>query len=204
MIAESLKVQIRRNCEALIFTKIRSSFHLELGMTSLKYEDSFRDAVEEAISKRGDFQGRTMLGLVEERIPFVRQLELLGIVLDPGIFYGVAHKPDKKPYAVWLEVFGSGEGSFLGSANYQEAIDRLPSGLRPATPFEGINTDFASVLNKSFVSLPGGEYDMPGVFTGGLMRFDTLCLDKYFGRPRISHVRLDKFDYLVGMLAAHE
>ncbi|MDO8573661.1 MAG: hypothetical protein Q7R77_02825 [Candidatus Daviesbacteria bacterium] len=199
----SKTLEIREICTTLIGTKIRSGFHLELEMTPLEYEDSFRDAVEELVNDGRDFQG-TVLGLVEERIPFVRQLELLGIVLDPGIFYGVAYKPEKKPYAVWLEVFGSGEGPFSGSTNYQEAVERLPNGLRPATPFEGINTDFASVLNKNFVSLPGGEYKMPGILTGGLMRFDTLCLDKYLGRPRISHLRLDELDYLVGMLAAYE
>lgn len=197
------EAQVRENCKALIIAKIRSGFHLELGMEPSEYEDSFGAAIEDIVNRRRGPQG-ALLGLTEERIPFARQLELLGVALDPRIFYGVKHYPERQPYAVWLQVLGPREGPFLNGSSYQEAAASLPNHMRPATPFEGINTDIASILARSFVSLPGGEYEMPGVITGGSTRFNTLCLDSYLGRTRVSQVRLVEMDDLVGMLVAHD
>lgn len=114
------------------------------------------------------------------------------------------HDPDRQPYGVWLEVLGPRESPFLNTYSYQEAMASLPDHVRPATPFEGISADMTRILAKNFVSLPGGEYKMPGILTGGSTRFRTLYLDSYLGRPRVSHIRLAEMDYLVGMLVAHK
>lgn len=194
---------IKEACEALISTKIESGFHLELGMEVSEYRDSFGQAIEDAVSNRRYSQGM-ILGLVEERIPFVRQLELLGIALHPGIYYDVLHHPLKQPYSVWLRVFTPHDSLFSNKNNYQEVISNLPDQMVPATPFESINADFTSILSKSFVVVPGGEYQMPGILTGGSTRFDVFCLDRYLGKPRISPVELGGLDYLVGVLAAYQ
>lgn len=201
--SDILQAQTRERCSALILSKIGRGFHLELGMNPPEYAASFRDAVEEVVSGGIDSQ-EVALAMVEERIPFTRQLELLGIDLDPGIFYEVVHHPERKPYGVRLEVFKSREGPLANGNNYREGMASLPDHLRPATPFEGINAEVESILAKSFVSLPGGEYRMSAKITGGLMRLEAVCLDMYLGRPRISHVRLAELDELVGMLVAHK
>lgn len=203
MITESTTFISRERCSALILAKIGSGFHLELGMNPPEYVASFRDAVEAVVSAGID-SPETVLAMVEERIPFTRQLKLLGIDLDPGIFYEVVHNPERKPYGVRLEVFKSREGPLADGTNYREGMASLPDHLRPATPFEGINAEVANILAKSFVSLPGGEYRMPPTVTGGSTRLKAVCLDMYLGRSRISHVRLDEMDELVGMLVAHK
>lgn len=198
-----LQARTRERCNALILAKTSSGFHRELGMDPAEYAASFGDAVEAVVSAGID-SPETVLAMVEERIPFTRQLELLGIDLDPGIFYEVVHHPERKPYGVWLEVLKSRGGPLANSTDYREGMANLPDHLRPATPFEGISAEVARILAKSFVSLPGGEYRMPAALTGGSTRLATLCLDEYLGRPRISHVRLAELDDLVGMLVAHK
>lgn len=201
--SDILRARTRERCSALILAKIRGGFHLELGMNPPEYAASFRDAVEAVVSAGID-SPETVLAMVEERIPFTRQLELLGIDLDPGIFYEVVHHPEREPYGVWLEVIKSREGPLANSTDYREGMANLPDYLRPATPFEGINAEVASIFARSFVSLPGGEYRMPPTVTGGSTRLEAVCLDTYFGRPRISQVRLAEPDDLVGMLVAHK
>lgn len=191
----------RARCDALVSTKIQRGFHRELGMNEAGYRDSFQAAIEGLIRKQEDFPG--VLALVEERIPFVRQLELLGIEIDPGIFYEVVHHQDQKPYGVQLEAVASQEAPFPGTNSYTEAIAHLPACLRSVTPFEGINAEVGNILAKTFVVLSGGEYKMPGILTGGSTRFDSLCLDEYRGKIRISRVRFNTLDPLVGMLVAH-
>ncbi|MBU1000055.1 hypothetical protein KKE78_01485 [Patescibacteria group bacterium] len=194
------EAQTRNCCQFLISTRIARGFPQELGMEAAEYRSSFGNAIEDIVSCGSAPEG-ALLGLVDERIPFARQLELLGITLDPGIFYKIKHRSGEQPHAVWLKVFSPNEGPFLNSDNYQEAVTSLSACMRPATPFEGISTDTAAILARGFVSLPGGDYEVPGTLSGGSTRLDTLCLDNYLGKPRISRVRFAEMDYLVGMLA---
>lgn len=78
----------RSDCETLVRTKIERGFHHELGIGPLEYAHSFENAIKSVVNCGRGPQG-ALPGLVEERIPFVRQLELLGVVLDPAIFYDV-------------------------------------------------------------------------------------------------------------------
>lgn len=190
----------RERCDALVSAKIRSGFYKELRMREAEYRDSFQDAIESLVRQTDSQQG--VLALVEERIPFVRQVELLGIDMDPGIFYQVVHHQDKKPYGVRLTVIKPREAFTPDIDSFEKAVANLPTGLRPTTPFEGINGEVGKILAKSFVALPGGDYKMPGMLTGGSTRFDSLCLENYLGRPRISRVRFNGQDHLVGILAA--
>lgn len=199
-LAELNNGDMRARCDALISTKIQSGFHKELGISEAEYRDSFKDVVD-SLTEQKPQQG--VLTLVEERIPFVRQVALLGIEMDPGVFYGIAHNQDKKPYGAWLKAVRVQEVPLSGANNYAEAIVGLPADLRPATPFEGINAEVGNILAKTFVTLPGGEYEKAGILTGGSTRFRSLCLDTYFGKARISQVRLNQLDRLVGMLVAH-
>lgn len=194
--------QIREICNTLINAKIESGFAHELRIEDATYLRSFQDAVDAAVraSQRSSSQ---LLALVETRIPFKRQLELLGIDLNPAVFYGV-RLPQSGPYAVFLEVVRGQDAPFTQGANYTEAVRALPENLLPASPLEGINADFQEILAQGFVALPGGEYDMPGIFTGGSTRFRTLCLETYLGRPRISHISFAERDALVGMLTAYK
>ena len=197
----TINPQLKATCEVLINQRIEKGFHRELGMTPAEYIHSFDNAIEDIARKEAAPEG-AVLGLIDERIPFARQLELLGIELDPGVLEEVVTHSEKQPYAVWLKTIGPREGPFVGSRNYQEAINNLSGQSRPATPLEGISTNVADVIAKNYVSLPGGEYRTPGVLTAGF-RSDTLCLDRCFGRTRISHVPLNEIDYLVGMLVAY-
>lgn len=190
----------RARCDALVSAKIQSGFHRELGIGEAEYRDSFQDAVKDLIKQKDSQQG--VLALVEERIPFVRQLELLGIEMDPGIFYEVVNHQDKKPYGVWLAVITPRAVFVPGVDSFTKAITNLPTNLIPATPFEGINGEVGNILAKAFVALPGGDYKEPGILTGGSRRL--LCLDRYLGNPRISHVRFNKQDPLIGILAARK
>lgn len=191
----------RARCDALVSAKIRSGFHKELGMGEAEYREVFQEAIESLVCKQRDSQS-DMPALVEERIPFVRQLELLGIEMNPGIFYEVVNHQDKKPYGVWLAVITPRAVFVPGVDSFTKAITNLPTNLIPATPFEGINGEVGNILAKAFVALPGGDYKEPGILTGGSRRL--LCLDRYLGNPRVSHVRFNRHDPLIGILAARK
>ncbi len=190
----------REICATLIDANIQSGFASELHMSEAEYDRSFKQAVEDVM--RAPFRPNgQLIALVETRIPFVRQLELRGIDLDPAIFYGV-ELPKKDPYAVFLKVISTKEAPFAQGANYAEAVQSLPGDLRPASPLEGINADVQKILAQSFVILPGGEYKMPpNILTSG-SRSRSLCLERYFDRPRISQISFAEQDLSVGMLAA--
>lgn len=192
----------REVCTALVDEKIKRGFAEELRMQPAEYLNSFQAAIEDAVRMSGGHPNQ-LLTLVETRIPFRRQLELSGIGLDQAVFYGV-RLPGRNPYAVSLRVVCTQERPFAEGASYNVAARSLPDNLRPASPLEGINADVEQVLDQSFVVLPGGEYDMPGILTGGSTRFRILCLERYFGRPRISHIYLAERDALVGMLTAYK
>ncbi len=200
IMATLLETNTRARCEVLVSAKVQSGFHQELGMSEATYRNSFQDAVESLVGQEDSEQG--VLALVEERISFVRQVELLGIDIDPGIFYEVVHHQDKKPYGMRLAVIAPRAAFVPGIGNYVKALANLPADLRPATPFEGINGEVEEILARSFVALPGGDYKELGILTGGSRRF--LCLDRYLGKPRISHVRFNGQDPLVGILAARK
>lgn len=193
---------IEKYCDALLAVKIQSGFARELGMSEEAFRNSYRDAVE-GLKKQGVFK-QGIPALVEERIPLTRQAELLRIGIDPGIFYKVVHHPDRQPYGVWLKVISPDEAFVPGIDSVAKAVAKLPVGLRPTTPFEGIGAEVRAILDRSFVAMSAGDYEMPGILTGGSTRFDSLCLESYLGRPRISHVRFDKHDPLIGILAARK
>jgi len=199
---ESLTPSQKRSiCSALIEDKVTHRFHYELKMDENSYRDSFQEAVGTIMNS--DSPSEAYVSLVEPRIPFIKQIELLGIGLNPAIYYTVL-PTHQNPYGVYLNVIGSNEELLQRWGTYQDTIQSLPKNLRPATPFEGINAAFNSILTRKFVSLPGGRYKMPGVCTGGNAKNKVLCLEQFLGKPRISHIRLSKNDFLVGMLTAYQ
>lgn len=199
--AAILEKETKARCEALMDAKVQACFHEVLGMREGFYRDSFRKPIADLVSQGSS--DLSMLALVETRIPFDQQRELLGIDKDPANSYKVIHNPSRLPYSVQLVVILGREAFAPGIKSYPQAIENLSGGLRSTTPFEGIGSEIEKILTISpAVLLPGGEYEMPGLLTGGSIRFDGLTLERYLGKIRIGRQRLDTPDHIVGILAA--
>lgn len=188
-------------CDKLIELKLDANFHRELGKSEVEYIRDYSCAVDNVLVG-GERVGQ--LVLVEPRIPFARQLELLGIVLDPAVFSRPSSNINLKPYARWVEVLTAADYKGCHLTDMRMFMDNLPVGMRPASPLEGVNGDFYAILEESFVMMPGGCFDLAdGTITGYNSKHSSLCLEEYKGLPRVSQIRLDQYDGLIGLLAVH-
>jgi len=142
--------------------------------------------------------------LVEPRIPFFEQAQLLGITVDPAVFYTPICERGRKPYGVWLKVVGREDELVKQGLHFDKVAERLPSHLRPATHYEGINADIEVLLKHIFVLFPGGAYEqIPGMISG-IRKARTLALERFLGVPRVSHYYTDFYDSLGGLLTAYK
>lgn len=195
--AEDARYTTQVSGQRQVELKIAAGFHRLLGQTEREYRATCQQLVEMALASPFPTDG--ILALVETRILFFTQLEFLGITRDPAVF--LTPLPDgETPYYVWMKIVGRGDEMARKGLSTSEMIRNLPPDLRPANPFEGI-ANFAQVLGQSFVNLPGGRLKKPLGITGCASAVRSLCLDRFFGQPRITHTYLNEFDGLVGLLA---
>lgn len=185
---------LERQVEVLV----SSGFGQEVRVSDEEYRVEASDLVN-AISDQSIPEG-TILSLVEPRIPYRKQLELLGIKLDPAVLSDPKPPIEDSLYIALQRRFSStGESSFLGYSLSQMTAN-LPDNLRPATPFEGI-VNFQQLLSRGFVVFPGGDFSNSQWISfreSGQRRL--LCLDTYLGQPRITEVYGRSMDPSIGVL----
>lgn len=201
MTAETHIQRIEQVCIDQINHKIADGYHLALGKTPEQYMGDFDQVIQQAVLEPTDMQA--MLVLVDPRVPFREQVSLRGVDLDPAVFYIPRHYPSARPYVVYLEIIDGKNNLIRRGLNPRNIIRNLPTELRPASPMEGINADIDYILGQMFVNMPGGAFIEEDILVGSSStRTRTLCLERFLGRPRITHKYLDKFDGFIGMLVA--
>lgn len=175
---------------------LSSGFHSELSKTHQEYSTEIQVLIDQYLLNSCGPIGDPVL--VEPRIPFEAQLGLLGINLDPSVLYTPKTHKDKPYVAVVRNI--RMDDVIYGGFNLKDVVDCLGVGMRPATPLEGV-VNFGEILSGGFVVLPGGLYESNGYRFDKEHKYRYLCLDKYFGSPRITQVYRDSSDLLVGVLA---
>lgn len=200
-ITPGLKIpeHIENACINQLRVKLERGFPEELDRSSQEYVAEYGQAVADVAEKNPGPED--LIALVEPRIPFVRQLALLGIDLDPALYAFPKHIETHRPYGVVLQVIDRGFPE-IGRLRLGRMIEGLPEDLRAASPFEGISADIDLILERSFVAMPGGEVcKTSGLQTGLNGRFSIPCLETFKGKPRISYIHPNSTDGLVGVLA---
>lgn len=195
--------QLQQICNSQLEAKIKFGFHERLDVSVDIFRQSYRAAINDIVL--GDyFDG--LPTLVEPRIPFFEQTQLLGIAIDPAVFYTPVCDRGGKPYGVWVKVVGREDELVKQGLHFDKVAEGLPARLRPATPYEGINADIEALLNHIFILFPGGIYEqIPGMINGRRgARTLALALERFLGAPRISHYRTDFYDSLGGLLTAYK
>ena len=176
---------------------IRAGYPKELGMSEDEYEDEAAIAV--ALS---DPLKNTIPTLVEQRIDFKRQLDLLGLALDPAVFTFPSTQENNLTVShlfVISRMYGAEGGMTLPAI-----AESLKEPLRPANPFETLPV-YESVLKKSNVALIGGSFDrLPGLQTGSEEIRRMLVLENFLGKPRISYEFSENKDAYLGLLVAQK
>ncbi|MBI2021988.1 hypothetical protein HYS93_03900 [Candidatus Daviesbacteria bacterium] len=188
------------SCCKQLTDKLAAGFHNELGKSPQVYLSEYAQAVLDVAGRNPTPQD--LVALVEPRIPFRRQLELLKVALDPAVYAFPKQPVADRPYGVVLKVV---DRTFpeIGGLRLGGMVEGLPPDLRAATPFEGINGDMEEIVRRSFVAMPGGEVCPTSGFQTGLNgRFSIPCLETYLGQPRVSYIHPSSSDGLVGVLAA--
>lgn len=130
--------------------------------------------------------------LVEPRIPFARQAQLLQIEVHPSVL--LESENDKKfVYVVSGKTFKDG-------FSIADIATKLPPDFRPANPEEGI-VDFASILTEEgFSAFPGRQLKRPkGLIPSSEPPLSVVCLDRFLGRPRIIEMDLNDTDRSIGV-----
>lgn len=196
--------QLRQICNSQLEAKIKFGFHTRLDDSENSFRQSYHDAVNDIVL--GNHNSNGLPTLVEPRIPFFEQAQLLGISVDPAVFYTPVCDRGQKPYGVWVKVVGREDELVRQGLHFDKVAEKLPAHLRPATPYEGINADIEVLLKHIFILFPGGIYEqIPGI-TGGTRGVNTLALalERFLGTPRISHYHTDFYDSLGGLLTAYK
>lgn len=191
-------------CEAALRDKIEAGYHRELGLSEVSYRAEFQDMIEEAA--RNPHTADTLPILVETRIDFFRQVALREVTLDSSVFKISEQDLTRSPYLVWAKVLDGRDPLVKSYPTSRLALIGLPEGLRSATPYEGINADLEYILDRSFVNIPDKEVEKPNPKVRGKfgLKRDSLCIDRYLGKPRITRSALDDSDILIGLLVVQE
>lgn len=194
--------QLQQMCNSQLEAKIKFGFHTRLNVNENSFRQSFHDAINEII--QGDHHSDGLPTLVEPRIPFFEQAQLLGIAVDPAVFYTPFCDRWRKPYGVWVKVVGREDELVKQGLHFDKVAERLPAHVRPATPYEGINADIELLLKHIFILFPGGIYEQILDMTGSTRGIRTLALERFLGAPRISHYYTDFYGSLGGLLTAYK
>lgn len=194
--------QRQQICNSQLKAKIKFGFHERLNVSEDSFKQSYRGAINDIVL--GDHHSDGLPTLVEPRIPFFDQAQLLGIAIDQAVFYTPVCDRGRKPYGVWVKVVGREDELVKQGLHFNKVAERLQAHLRPATPYEGINADIEVLLKHIFILFPGGIYEqIPGI-TGGTRGVRTLALERFLGAPRISHYYTDFYDSLGGLLTVYK
>ncbi len=155
-------------------------------------------ALFENISKQNkDITVDQWLTFVDPRIPFTLQLKSLGIGLDPSIYPHPHHNEKSDPYTTTLEMVHLFDRK-MGHQNYKDTVGKLPESYQAATPFDGLLIAPEILSTKFFMAFAGGEYDeQPSITNQGKSLYRYHTLETFFGKPRISYVFADSYDYFV-------
>lgn len=195
--------QLQQICNSQLEAKIKFGFHERLDVSENSFKQSYRDAINDIVLR--DHYSDGLPTLVEPRIPFFEQAQLLGIAIDPAVFYTPVCDRGREPYGVWVKVVGREDELVKQGLRFDKVAERLPDHLRPATPYEGIDADIEVLLKHIFILFPGGIYEQSPSMTGGTRaRTLALALERFLGAPRISHYYLDFYDSLGGLLTAYK
>lgn len=192
----TLKEHGTRSLEEQLEILLSANYPGEIGKTDAEYAAELRVSIQSAqdISEEG-----VTLALVDPRVAFERQLKLLGINLDPSVFSKPVQE-SSRPYVARLKLIKPDDLSVSGYS-LEERVRGLPEGLRPATPYEGL-IPHKELLDNKFYVMPGGLFQISeGLYFGPEYSQRYLGMDRYFGKPRVSHVFKDTRDYLIGVLA---
>lgn len=196
--------ELQQICNSQLEAKIKFGFHTRLDISENSFKQSYRDTINDIVS--GDYYFDGLPTLVEPRIPFFEQAQLLGIAVDPAVFYTPVCDKGQKPYGVWVKVVGREDELVKQGLHFDKVAERLPPHLRPATPYEGINADIEVLLKHIFILFPAGIYEhIPGI-TGSTRGVHThsLALERFLGAPRISYYHTNFHDSLEGLLTAYK
>lgn len=194
--------QLQQICNSQLEAKIRFGFHTRLDVSETSFRQNYHDAINDIVL--GDHYSDGLPTLVEPRIPFFEQARLSGITIDPAVFYTPVCDRERKPYGVWVKVVGKEDELVQQGLRFDQVVRKLPSHLRPATPYEGIGTNIDSLLQRTFVIFPGGIYESVLGITGSTGNIRALTLERFLGTPRITHYYLDSYDSLGGLLTAYK
>lgn len=196
--------QVHQVCNSQLEIKIKSGFPTRLDISETSFRQSYRGAINDILLR--DHYNDGLPTLVEPRIPFFEQAQLLGIAIDPSVFYTPVCDRGREPYGIWVKVVGREDELVKQGLRFDKVAERLPAHLRPATPYEGINADIEVLLKHIFILFPGGIYkQIPGMVSGtGGVRTLALALERYLGVPRVSHYRTNFYDSLGGLLTAYK
>lgn len=169
----------------------------EIGKTGGEYDAEFRTPIQAA---QDIFEEGITLALVDPRVAFERQLELLGINLDPAVFSKPVQESSRRPYVARLRLIKPDDPSVTGYS-LGDRVRGLSWGLRPATPYEGLTTH-NELLKDKFYVMPGGLLQRnEGLYFGLEYNQRYLAMERYLGKPRVSHVSKNTRDFLIGVLA---
>lgn len=195
--------ELQQICNSQLEDKIKFGFHTKLDISETSFRQSYQAAINDIVL--GNLHSDGLPTLVEPRIPFFEQAQLLDIPVEPLVFYRPVFDRDRKPYGVWVKVIGKKDELGKEGLHFDQVVKRLPSDLRPATPYEGIGINPETLLDDdAFVIFPNGTYeDVLGIARGtGNVR--ALTLERFLGTPRITQYFLDSYDGLGGVLAAYK
>lgn len=197
---------LRDICLKQLDQRVAADYHWEVGQTQDRYRDQYLQLVDAGMSVELPLKlKRGCLVVVETRIPFLRQAELLRIPVNPATYLRLKHQPEAAPYSVWCTTVGGlGSAESRKSICLNEMMANLPGTLKPATPLEGIAYPFGSMRGLVLLAFPGGETAGGVYIWGDLPGRLALCLEKYQYTIRVSHTKLDQFDSLVSLLAVHD
>lgn len=174
--------------EEQLENKIALGFHQALNKSEQQYRENFNNALENAkvLRKRmeNDFGFPV---LVEPRIPFRRQLELMKIDIDQAVFYEPLHFPNARPYAIWVSSF--------------DHLISLPKPYRDAMPLEGIQIKIPdSFRGFPVTTLDGGKYErLP--YAPDSKRARVLVLENFLGKYRVGQIHRYEICDRLGRLA---
>lgn len=185
--------------------KIAQGYHTVVGESENQYTNHFLSEHSRLLDTpiRG-----AMISLVEPRIPFIRQLELQGVKLDPAVFYYPMAEQTTHPSVAWVNVgsdFPRDGQIMIAGLTTRDRVRLLPDSLRAGSPMEAVGAGIANLLNRGFVTMPGGGVELiPKLFSDPNDPIRTLVAETYLECPRVSHLYRDQYYGTVGMLVVHQ
>lgn len=174
--------------------KIDCGFARQLGVTPSMYRRQFEPIIIEAL-ENGAPDEHSALILVEPRIPFNDQANLLDISIVPGIFYQPIDLKTRKPYGIWASSSLDTSGQSLG-----ERISNLSEEYKLVTPQEGLSCALDNFTDAISIATPGGKFKRVNLGIFNQVKSRTMAMESQFGKYVVNSYCLDEKDGLVDIL----